>query len=351
MKFRILSLADKDIWNNYLSKLSIEQQDIYFTPEYYELYEKNGDGKAQCFVFEKEGDIALYPYLINSVNELGYELDKEYYDIQGAYGYNGVIASNYTISFRKAFYSQFRQFCDNENIIAEFTRFSPILGNHQFSENFMDVVYDRETVFLNLEQPYDDIWSTQYTSQNRNKIRKGRRDLYCKITQDKRFIDGFRQIYNETMQNIGADDYYYFSDEYFNNLLFGNNKIINVYDQASDELQASMILMIYGNYAHYHLSGRANDCKNNAVNNFMLDEAIRFAQNKGCKLFHFGGGNSNIKKDNLLKFKQNFSKDNGKFFIGKKIYNEKKYNNVILQWKDKKNENNENNKLLKYRVI
>ena len=98
MNYKVFSLQDKEEWNNLLKKLPTKQQDIYYTPEYYSLYENYGDGKAQCFVFEKEGEIALYPFLINSINQLGYELDNEYFDIQGAYGYNGVVSSSYDSS-------------------------------------------------------------------------------------------------------------------------------------------------------------------------------------------------------------------------------------------------------------
>ncbi len=42
-----------------------------------------------CFVFEKEENIVLQP-----LTPLGYRLDKEYYDIHGAYGYNGLISSS-----------------------------------------------------------------------------------------------------------------------------------------------------------------------------------------------------------------------------------------------------------------
>jgi hypothetical protein len=103
MNWKILTLKDRDEWNNSIRALPIAQQDIYYTPEYYSLYENYGDGKAQCFVFEKDGEIALYPFLINSVNDLGYDLDDEYYDIQGAYGYNGVVSSIHNESFIDAF--------------------------------------------------------------------------------------------------------------------------------------------------------------------------------------------------------------------------------------------------------
>ena len=94
MNYRILTVKDEVDWDLALKRLPIDQQDIYFTPQYYKLYQQKGDGEARCFIYENDGQILLYPFLINSVNSLGYELDKEYYDIQGAYGYNGIVTSS-----------------------------------------------------------------------------------------------------------------------------------------------------------------------------------------------------------------------------------------------------------------
>ena len=74
MNNKILSLAIFETWNKLLGALPYEQQDVYFTPAYYSLYEHNGDGKACCFVFEEGGKRVLYPFLMNSVNTLGYDL-------------------------------------------------------------------------------------------------------------------------------------------------------------------------------------------------------------------------------------------------------------------------------------
>ena len=59
MSIKHLTLQDRVEWNQILSKLSKYKKDVYFTPEYYSLYQEYGDGKACCFVFEKEGEIAL----------------------------------------------------------------------------------------------------------------------------------------------------------------------------------------------------------------------------------------------------------------------------------------------------
>ena len=62
MKSFCLDLKNKELWNQYWSRLSENRRDIYFSPDYYEIYEKKGDGIAKCFVFEKGDDFLLYPF-------------------------------------------------------------------------------------------------------------------------------------------------------------------------------------------------------------------------------------------------------------------------------------------------
>ena len=71
MNYRILTVKDEVDWDLALKRLPIDQQDIYFTSQYYKLYQQNGDGEARCFIYENDGKILLYPFLINSVNSLG----------------------------------------------------------------------------------------------------------------------------------------------------------------------------------------------------------------------------------------------------------------------------------------
>ena len=97
--YKVLGLIDSADWNKLLDSLSPDRKDVYFTPDYYSLYQKYGDGEARCFVFEQDGEVVLYPFLINPITTLGYKLDKEYYDIQGAYGYNGIIDSSEDTDF------------------------------------------------------------------------------------------------------------------------------------------------------------------------------------------------------------------------------------------------------------
>lgn len=353
--FDVFSFRDSKKWNELLSKLPPDQQDIYFTPEYYHLYEKLGDGTAKCFAYSKDNDIALYPFLLNSINALGFSLEGEYYDIQGAYGYNGIISSNYKLDFRISFFKAFNNYCHDNNIMAEFTRFHPILKNVEFSNNFMNIYKDRNTVFVDLAKTYDSIWKNDYSPKNRNKIRKAQKKQFTiefqknpSLENIKTFID----IYQNTMKAINASKYYLFNEEYFNDIFkfLEQHALLLKVINNENELECAAIVFVYGVFAHYHLSGRKRQ-SDNSVNNFILDEALKYAQTNGIKKIHLGGGNTSDPHDPLLQFKLNFSKNEGIFFIGKKIHHENSYAEVTKQWEAKYPEKVSSHKkiILKYR--
>jgi len=335
--YEILTTSDTEKWNQYLSKLPIEQQDVYFTPEYYKLYESNGDGTAYCFVFKDHNDLAMYPFLINRINDLGYDLDDEYYDIQGAYGYNGVITTSQNKEFISKFYNAFRSFVKDKKIICEFTRFHPLLNNVDISKNYLSTKFDRYTIALKLNVPYEEIFTDYYSGNNRNMLRKANKSkVIVDIGNTTEYYKNFFNIYYETMDKVNADKEYYFSEQYFNSfniLLSDNSFVIMLYDGL--KYIAGGLFMQYGIYTHYHLSGRSSLCSINYATNLIIDTAIKYSQQKKISFIHLGGGRTNNMNDSLLKFKQNFSPVKYKFYIGKAIHNINIYNSIISQWKEK----------------
>ena len=348
----LLTNIDLREWNHLLSHLPCDQQDVYFTPEYYALYEQNGDGKACCFVYEEDEGIVLYPFLLNSINQLGYKLDDEYYDIQGAYGYNGIVTSSKDEGFIARFHECYDQFCQEHHIAAEFSRFHPLLNNQYLASPKMQMFYSRKTVKLDMSFSVDDIWKNQFSSKNRNVIRKAEKDGVTIVeSQDYEF---FRQMYDQTMRNVNAEEFYFFPAEYYEKFkeTFGDNLILCFAMYDGKPISGSMF-MFSKDYAHYHLSGRDKNYYKIAANNAVLWYGIQKAKERGCKWFHFGGGTTGADDDLLLHFKQNFSKENGEFWIGKRVHNQDVYDQIVEQWKSKYPESYERNrvKLLGYREI
>jgi hypothetical protein len=333
-----LDLSQKEKWRELLGRLPVDQQDIYYTPEYYELYERKEDNKACCFVVVQDDEIALYPFLLNSINVLNLlDLEEDYYDIQGAYGYNGVVSSSYQKRFIQSFYDHFSKFCLDQRIIAEFTRFHPLLNNVGFSQEFLQVWFNRKTIYLNLDQSPEGIWNQSYSSKNRNMIRKARKHGLCVTTSDDlQDYEDFYAIYTETMKNVGAEKYYFFDKAYFldfRRLLKDQQQLFLV--KLNEQTVCSLLLMSMKSYAHYHLSARDVRYSAYAANNLALDVAIQMAREKGCQKIHLGGGRTAQENDSLFNFKANFSHDRANFYIGGNIYHPEIYRKICEAWEKK----------------
>lgn len=347
---KVFSLSDSQIWDDYYRRIPSHRRDVYFLPEYYSLYQNYGDGEALCFVFEQDGELAVYPFLKNSITILGYELDKEYYDIQGAYGYNGLITSSDDKSFIDAFWKTFDAWCQEKDIVAEFTRFHPLLNNQEIASPKMKTFYSRHTVALDLTD--DDIWMHQISSKNRNMIRKAEKEGVSIVESDD--YETFRKLYDGTMTDLHAEDFYFFPPKYYEEYkqTFIDKSMLCL-AMLDGKVIAGSMFMFSDDYAHYHLSARDREYSRYAANNLVLWYGIQKAKERGCKWFHFGGGTTGEDDDSLLKFKKEFSKILCDFWIGKRVHNQMVYDSIVAQWKDRYPESYQVNKvkLLGYREI
>ncbi|MEQ9064809.1 MAG: GNAT family N-acetyltransferase [Vicingaceae bacterium] len=338
-----LETSDKITWTDFLYK--IQFHDIYYTPEYLRICELNNEGKGKCIIFQEEEKVVVYPFLLN-------QLDNSYSDIQSAYGYGGLLTNSHCQDFINSFIDAFNFWCESNHVIAEFVRFHPILNNAEILKDKMDVEFNRETVYLELDLDLDRIW-LNFSSKCRNSIRKAINNGFSveRMRPTNENILSFYSLYTETMKVLNAHQYYFFSASYFRNLFFslkGKIKLYGIYEK--DELISAAIFLYSGKIVNYHLSARKASRNLAGLTNLILYTAIMEAKKDDYAIFHLGGGNRN--NDGLHKFKLSFSKLTGRFFIGKKVHNENKYNDEIIKW-EQKNENVKNsfgNYFLKYRI-
>ena len=311
-----------------------------------------GGGKATCFVFEDGEDLVLYPFLMNPISPLGYDLPYECYDIQGAYGYNGILTSSDDPAFITAFHEAFDAFCLDRRIVAEFTRFHPVLNNQLLASPKMRMYFSRNTVKLDLSQTLEDIWQHSFSPKNRNVIKKAEKEGVTIVESDD--YREFSRLYDRTMQDVGAEDFYFFPPAYYSDFQEMLKKNLTLcFAMYQDTPIAGSMFMFFGDYAHYHLSGRDRNYHKLAANNAVLWYAIKKAKEMGCKWFHFGGGTTGEPSDPLLHFKRNFSKESGEFWYGKRVHDPVVYDRIVDQWKACYPESYQKNcvKLLGYREI
>lgn len=354
MNFEILSLDERKQWSAYLAKIPDGSKSPYFKPEYYHLFEKWGEGKSICFVGTEQDKVVLYPTLKNSINGLGYELDDNYYDIQGAYGYNGPVTNSNDCKFLKDFSNAILDYCTHKKIVTEFIRFCPIIGNYNKLLH-VKASHEMENVLIDLTEGMESIWRNSFDNGVRKAVKKAMKaglgfiSLYGdEIAEEE--LGVFIQIYNATMRRNQASENYYFPNSFFLDLFFSmpQDALISFATLEGKAISTELVILNKEN-AYGFLGGTLSEYYKLSPNSYLRYELIRYLIESGVKTYSIGGGKPG---DSIYKFKKSFSKDReSKFYIGKYIHNENVYNEIVAQWSERFPEKVDSckNYFLKYR--
>ncbi len=329
--FSIITLEEADKWDSIVK--SFEKHDVYYLSGYTKAFKIHGDGEPILFYYDDEKIRAM-----NVVMKRDIEKDrnfrrkiepKTYFDITTPYGYGGFIvegAINETdmIQLNDAF----SKYCASNNIISEFVRFHPVLQNAELSKGIYDVIDLGNTITMDLISK-EQIWN-DLSSKNRNVIRKAiKSGVEIFWGRSPKLIDEFIPLYNATMNKDNATDYYYFDMDFYRSVLKDLKYNCLIFYAVFEERVISSSMILFGNdKMHYHLSATDREYQNLAATNLLLYEAACWGCENGYKSFHLGGGLGS-KEDSLFKFKKTFNKNSETYFsIGKKIFNQEKYDEL-----------------------
>ena len=340
-------------WDDILSTFPKEKSDIYFAKKYLVLYETEKE-KALCAVCKDGDKIMLMPYLRGEV--------RGYYDFETAYGYGGPVSNCDDYEWCQEAYNCIYDYFKENNYICGFSRFHPLLRNEKFIIEDMNItsdarsiqlIYDRQTIAIDTTQSPEEIWKNQISSKNRNMIRKAEKNgLVYKAEYDYTSYDEFIELYRTTMQRLSAEDFYFFDDQYFENLKDTLSDCSFLGTVRKDgKLICAAIFMYSDLYGHYHLEGSDRDYASLGANNYLLWKVACEMHDMGIKEFHLGGGTTSSLDDSLYKFKKAFSNNEKQFYICKEIFKKAEYISICKDW-EKNNEDKiivYGNRLLKYR--
>ena len=188
-----------------------------------------------------------------------------------------------------------------------------------------------KTVAFHLDSP-EVIWQN-IVSKNRNMIRKAEKNgIEIHHATDMALFKDFMQIYNATMDKDNAEEYYYFSEEFYKSIhedLDGHYEMF--YATYEGKIIAMSIMLFANKQMHYHLSGSVLEYRNLAPSNLLLYKAALWGCEHGYKTFHLGGGVGSG-EDNLYKFKAAFNRESDyQFSIAKMIFDHEKYDVLVAE--------------------
>lgn len=330
----IITSQDNEKWDNIVK--SFKDYDIYYLCGYAKAFQIHGDGEPLLFYYENDDlrginvvmkrDIAQDPHLIGKISK------STYFDFSTPYGYGGWILEGK--GCHSALYAAYVDWCVKNNIVSEFVRFHPILANHIYADGFYEVIPLGNTIAMDLSSS-EVIWEN-LTSRNRNMIRKAQKSGVrifngCSTV----LYDTFREIYNITMDKNDADEYYYFSSDFYRSILNDLSQNARLfYAEKDGEIIAASIFLWANDRMNYHLSGSKRNFQNIAPCNLLLYEAAFWGSVNGYKTLHLGGGVGSG-EDSLFAFKKSFYRGKSyRYYIGKKIFSQKIYDELVSRRPD-----------------
>ena len=323
LKFEVIETGDK--WNKLVEK--IRMNDVYYTYEYCNSSAQLHKGKAKLIYFETDLGIVIYPIISREIDST---LELKVYDIITPYGYGGPLIMG-SKEILKDFRKVFCMYCKEESIVSEVITFHPLLKNASDMDGYCELQYVRKTTAVNLANDLGMI-RAQYTGMNKRNIKIARKNgLVCKeVEKNKRNIQIFLKIYNETMDRQNATDFYYFPFEIIEKQLqdtpISKSHLLFVY--YGDKVISATILFTTTHFSHYHLGASHIDYLYLRPNNLIFDYMIKISKTEGCTLLHLGGGYED--DDGLFKYKSSFTNNNMyDYYIGKNILDSELYNLLV----------------------
>ncbi|MBO9129995.1 GNAT family N-acetyltransferase [Bacillus sp. 165] len=335
--YQVISFTDKHKWEEALQQFS--QKDVYYFQEYCSLYHTIGDGEPFLFLYkDKKGNKLCYIFIKRPIQSLPFVTQEEgLYDIITPYGYGGPLYDDMDEEGIREFRKEFEAYCQSENIISEFVRFHPLLHNHKHLENTMDVIYDRETIYIDLSKSEEEMFAQYHTNHKRSIKKALKNQLEFKVFMKEEAIaqtEAFFQLYCETMDKLNASSYYYFSNDYVKQLLSGLYENVMIGAVFFEGKMISAALCMYeGDFLHYHLGCSKKEYLHLGTNVFQFHNIALWGKENGCRTFHLGGGH--VGRDSLFQFKHRFHQEGTVgFYVGKKILQPERYQELVGKWEE-----------------
>ncbi len=274
------------------------------------IYE-NGEDRVMNVVFRR--DVAKDPRFKGKIE------NGKYFDLITPYGYGGFMGE---IKEYERLNAEYNAYCKENNYICEFVRFNLFSRYHKYYDG--QVFSATHNIVRDLEPSMDVMWMGFRQKVRKNVKRAVNSGLKILVEDTDAHLKDFLDIYYATMNRCGAQDEYYFSEQFFETLNNMNDNIMYFYVLFEGEIISTELVIYGGESAYSFLGGTKHDYFHLRPNDYLKLEIIKWCKEKGLKNFVLGGGYGS--DDGIFQYKFCFAPEGVvDFYIGKKILDEEKY--------------------------
>ena len=243
-------------------------------------------------------------------------------DVSAPYPYGGPVALGDELAAAR-FWEAYADWCRERLVVSTFIRFHPLLENQRCSPPGAQLECLADAAVWRLE---GDLFAGMHRS-HRNKCRKARAaGVEVAVERAPKTLDGFLELYEETMRRQHASDFHWFGRDYWETLSAGlGDGFVRLDATLEGELVASEVCVAGGPWIHYHMGVTSDEGRALGAANLLVYETAAWAQANGFEELSLGGGLGG-REDSLWEFKHRFADEmNRAFWIGKLVNDEDAY--------------------------
>ena len=288
-------------------------------------------GDAILVHYDKGGLRIALPLIIRPIGDVpGLSNVNDVWDATSVYGYVGPVITgkqDMSLDFQKTLY----HFLTENRIVALFSRLHPLLHQLPILNGLGDQIAMGPTVSIDLTTN-EEVQIAAYRKSTRYEVRKAQEEG-VRAYRDGRWehFDRFIQLYHQTMERVGASDYYLFDRAYFEPLRDKLGLGLQLFVAELDGQIISASLFFHHNHIiQYHLSGSDDSFRHLAASKLIIDATRQWGITVGAKTLHLGGG-VGAQRDGLWRFKKGFSDRTHTFSVWKYIVIPEQYQGLIAK--------------------
>lgn len=322
MKFEVYDLS-YDKWNEVVK--SFNNYGVHYLKEYAEAFTINNDEKPLLFYYEGASyrgiNVVLKRDVAKDKHFIGKLEPNKYFDFSSPYGYGGWIFDGG--EHHDEAYNLYLNWCEENNILAEFVRFTLFDRPKDFYgltiPRVLNVVRNLEDSFVNIEKNFE------------RRVRKDLKktgDLKIVVDEEGAYLKEFLDIYYSTMDRRNAEDDYYFSEEFFKKINSMKGNYVYFHVLLNDKIISTELVIMDKNNMYSYLGGTNSEYFAYHPNHFIKYHIIKWGVEHGYKNFVLGGGYGT--NDGIFNFKKGFAPEGiVQFYTGQKVLNQSLYDELV----------------------
>ncbi|MFB6264777.1 MAG: GNAT family N-acetyltransferase [Bradymonadaceae bacterium] len=286
----IETTTDVGEWSDWCAGVGVD--DPYYRFDYLRLWEREEHGRVTGVRYDGELGTVLYPVVRVPLDPLGTPSD--WIDVRTAYDFGGPRAvGDDPDALLEAFSAPWSALMDDWNTVTEFARLHPLAlpalpddGTFHADNFVVDLTRDLERI----RDAYDDPFGRNVRQARRHGLQ-----ACIHSDPDAEVVDTFVRMYRETMEDVGADPFYFFDPRTLRGVMALDEAQTTLVTHDADPVAAAITLDSSGD-RFYFLGCSDRSALDLRPNNLLFDRVIAEGADSSARRLHLGGGSEGLRR-------------------------------------------------------